>query len=131
MVKIKNDHLLQLNSAVAAMASLKLPPKTALKVKKLHRTVSAHTEDVDAVRKEIVERYAEKDENGKPKPGDKVDGNETVRIAPDKMEEFKAAMKELGEQEFEVPVTLTLEEFGPDPIAPNVLILLGDVLKDD
>lgn len=131
MVTVKNADVVEMLTVLGELAREKLPVKGALKVRKIHRTLSQAWTDVEDVRKQLFDEYAEKDANGdliiEQGPSQ---GARTVKLKEGATEAFNAAWDELMAHEIEVADVLTAADMGTAEIRPHILIGLGDLLTD-
>jgi len=131
MAKLQNSSLPTALAALRILAERKLPVRVALKVTKLTRELNIAWEDVDKVRRSLVDEYTEKDESGDPVTGQSADGQSVVKIVEDKLEEFGVAWTELLTGEVEFQTTISVSEFGDAfEVEPSILIDLGDLLVE-
>ena len=94
-------------------------------MRKLTRSLTEHLTDVEGVRKELLERYGQKGEDGKLI----VEGN-TVPLIPETMLEFQAEFAALMAGEFVTEYPVRVSDLGKGDIAPQVLIDLGGLLDE-
>mgnify|MGYP006992520120 CR=1 FL=1 len=126
MLKIvKNAELGRAVEALKALAAERLPVIGALRVRKLTRTLTEHLQDVEGVRKELLDRYGRKDKDGKLI----VEGN-AVPLIPETMLEFQAEFATLMAGEFTTEFPLRVSDLGTIDVAPQVLIDLGELLDE-
>lgn len=107
-----------LQSSLTQLKSQEMPLRLSYKFSKLLSKIEKDSEFFTEKTREVILKYAEKDENG-----DLVqteDGN--VRIQTGKIEEANKAMMELNDIEVEdINITFTLDELESLSIAPEVL----------
>lgn len=107
-----------LHSSLTQLKSQEMPLRLSYKFSKLLSKIEKDSEFFTEKTREVILKYAEKDENG-----DLVqteDGN--IRIQTDKIEEANKAMMELNDIEVEdINITFTLDELESLSIAPEVL----------
>jgi hypothetical protein len=130
MAKMKNEDLNNLVLALNELLLMKLPPRTGMKLRSLHRLVVTQNEDLNAERTKFVEEFCLRDESGEPVKGEPLNGSPTVKLKEGEMDAFNKAIEDLYNAEFEVPVTFSIEEFGDAPIEPLVLVRLGSLIED-
>jgi hypothetical protein len=82
------------------VAQTKISSKTAYKIMKLYKSIAAEEEFYNQKRNDIINQYADRDENGQIKLSE--DGNMII-ILPDKLAEAELAMLELNNIEVEIP----------------------------
>ena len=122
---LKNAELGRAIEALKALAAERLPVSGALRVRKLTRSLTEHIEDVEGVRKELLERYGRKGEDGKLI----IEGN-TVPLIPETMLEFQSEFAALMTGEWSTEYPLRVSDLGTGEIAPQVLIDLGGLLDE-
>lgn len=137
--EVKEDHALIRNAdlqlvieGLAGLSKTKISMVSAMRVRKIIRAVADHSEDVDELRKSIIERYAKRDAEGKP-----VEGAEPGSFEIEDTKAAHAELVELYEQETEFPV-VKLSWFGANEeelkkrnVEPEFLIKIGDLLSED
>ena len=98
--------LLKAGQVFEQLGQTKIPSNLAYKIMKFYKSIEIEGVFYNNKRKEIVDLYAEKDENGQP-----VVENGMIRIYADKTSEASAAMQELESMEVEAPnIRFTLAE---------------------
>ena len=122
---LKNAELGRAIEALRSLAAERLPVIGALRVRKLTRALAEHIADVEGVRKELLDRYGKKDEDGKLI----VEGN-AVPLIPETMMEFRAEFAALMAGEFSTEYPVRVSDLGKGDIAPQVLIDLGGLLDE-
>lgn len=133
-VEMKNEEILAAQAALMTLVEKDVPNLTALKLVRIARAVDAEAKSIRAVQQKIVERYTEKDEEGKPVParddaGKVMEGH--IKLSDPKA--FQAELDELlqGAATLEVE-QLRAQELGKDfAISPRILLGLGPLLAED
>lgn len=124
--------LKDVNKYVAAIEKLsaeKMPLKTAFKLAKLKKEVSAQSEFYDENYRKIIFECAELDENGRPVSND---NGMTIQIKPGKIEEVNQRMNELNELTQEIgDYKFKIEDFGNIEIDADTLGELMDFMEDE
>jgi hypothetical protein len=117
-----------LHSSLTQLKSQEMPLRLSYKFSKLLSKIEKDSEFFTEKTREVILKYAEKDENG-----DLVqteDGN--IRIQTGKIEEANKAMMELNDIEVEdIDITFTLDELESLSIAPEVLQPLLPLIVED
>jgi hypothetical protein len=117
-----------LQSSLTQLKSQEMPLRLSYKFSKLLSKIEKDSEFFTEKTREVILKYAEKDENG-----DLVqteDGN--IRIQTGKIEEANKAMMELNDIEVEdINITFTLDELESLSIAPEVLQPLLPLIVED
>lgn len=129
MVSIETIAVPSVITALNRLQHERVPMQTALKIRNLHRTLIAIWADVENIRKELFEQYAEHDEKGGIATETGPNGP-TAKIKEDVKEEFQEKWTDLMKAKVDIPVTLTGADFAGKEIQPSILIDLGDVLED-
>jgi len=122
---LKNADLGRAIEALRSLAAERLPVIGALRVRKLTRALTEHIEDVEGVRKGLLDRYGKKDEDGKLI----IEGNQ-IPLIPETMLEFQAEFATLMAGEFTTEYPVRVSDLGKGDIAPQVLIDLGGLLDE-
>ena len=105
---LKMSNIILLKGVCENLKSQKTSVKTAYKISKILNAVEKEFEFYQAKFVEIVNEYAEKDENGQPLMTDSGNG---VKINPEKITEAQTKMFELEAIETELNITpLSLDE---------------------
>ena len=106
MIKVTIYDLLSANPVLHTLRGKSMVGPGAFAVARLIREVQKELETYDQSRMEIIEQYAEKDENGQMKV---VEGN--AQIKPNKLEECKLKIHECASQEVELNVSPLIPEW--------------------
>jgi len=122
---LKNADLGRAIEALRSLAAERLPVIGALRVRKLTRAIAEHIADVEGVRKELLERFGQKDEDGKLI----IEGNQ-IPLIPETMLEFQAEFATLMAGEFTTEYPVRVSDLGKGEIAPQILIDLGGLLDE-
>ena len=122
---LKNAELGRAIEALRSLAAERLPVIGALRVRKLTRAIAEHIEDVEGVRKGLLDRYGKKDEDGKLI----IEGNQ-IPLIPETMLEFQAEFATLMAGEFTTEYPVRVSDLGKGEIAPQILIDLGGLLNE-
>ena len=122
---LKNADLGRAIEALRSLAAERLPVIGALRVRKLTRAIAEHIEDVEGVRKGLLDRYGKKDEDGK-----LIIESNQIPLIPETMLEFQAEFATLMAGEFTTEFPVRVSDLGKIDIAPQVLIDLGGLLDE-
>lgn len=128
MVTIKNAQVLDVLMALNQLVAKDFHVKTSLKIRTIRKELSAKWEIVDEVRKSLIEKYAQRDAEGKTVPGEPINGQETIAIVESEKAAFQAAWDELLDQPVEISLSLSADDFGDVTISPMLVESLGDIL---
>ncbi len=116
-----------LQSSLTQLKSQEMPLRLSYKFSKLLSKIEKDSEFFTEKTREVILKYAEKDENGNLVQTE--DGN--IRIQTGKIEEANKAMMELNDIEVEdINITFTLDELDSLSIAPEVLQPLLPLIVD-
>jgi hypothetical protein len=117
-----------LQSSLTQLKSQEMPLRLSYKFSKLLSKIEKDSEFFTEKTREVILKYAEKDENGELVQTE--DGN--IRIQTGKIEEANKAMMELNDIEVEdINITFTLDELESLSIAPEVLQPLLPLIVED
>ena len=127
MIEMSNADVMSAGQALAELSQERLPVSGAVRVRKVVRAVQAHLDDVEAVRKELLNRYACKCEDGKLI----LDERENATFDGDGLERFQADYAELMAQTAEFERGLAVADLGSIEVRPAVLVGLGTLLEEE
>jgi len=130
MAVLTNAAVLPAIMALNGLMDEKLPVRTAFKIRKLHRALSAQWEIVEEVRKSLIEQSVLRDAAGNPVPGEEQRGQPTVRLRPEAIPHFEAQWRDLMDAPVDVGEGIRIEELGDREISPALLLNLGDLLAE-
>jgi hypothetical protein len=132
-MNVKNGDLLTAIPALKEIVKVPLPVRASFRVARLIRQVEAAVQDVEAARLRLVERFAERDAEGKYTPardaeGKPVEGSVNVTDP----EGFRLEFAELLGMETGIAADpLSLADLGEKiDLSPAVLLGLGPLLVD-
>jgi hypothetical protein len=114
------------NKSLNEILALDLPIKEGIKIAKISKHINTHIEIKTSFEKKILEKYAQKDENGVIKAVKDEAGN----IVPNQIyisdpDGYNKELKELESQEFEIPGDMIhIDVLGLDKIKPTILLNL-------
>ena len=112
MVTITMSQLLDFENNGDFIADVNLPLKGAYKINKIRKNTAKEVESYREKFREIIDKYAKKDENGNLIFSD---DNSQIMIQEDKIDECEKALTELQDLTVEVDnYNLTLEDLGED-----------------
>lgn len=120
MVKVTMEQLMDFKNAGDFFQGTVIPLKAAYKINKIKKNVEKEAEFYSDKFQEIVDKYAQKDDEGNVKFSE---DKEQILIQEDKIEECNKALEELQTLEVEIETyDLKLEDFGEGiEIAPDQL----------
>lgn len=130
-MKLTNEDLLGFLVAIGQLKTRKMPAKLAWKLSASEKLMKPFAEAFEKATEELREKYAAKDEDGKPKLIKDANGVEAFDIPEENKEAANKEFKDLLKAEFEAtPVELTLDDF-PDTleVTPEIMGLLDPVME--
>lgn len=122
---MKNGELLIANQALGQLANLAMPITTALKVRRMARQMGPMLEDIEAERKRLLERYAVRDADGKPRFEDEAKSRYALK--PEFYIDWQALLDADSAAEI---APIMIAELGEITIQPAVLMGMGDLIVD-
>lgn len=131
MAIMNNVEAQQALQALTELARVKLPVSGALRVRKIIKALQAHMEDVEAVRIDIIGRYAKRDEDGHIITENNQENGTVVFEDDDAKAEFLGEYQKLMAETWETDLTIRVSDLGSGEIEPAVLIALGDLLEEE
>ena len=126
MIEVTCGMLMEARSALQELGKLRLPVVGALRVTRLLKEVQGHLDDVETVRKELLERHGEKGADGQLV----IDEHGNVTFADDAWQKFQADYEELMSHQVQIQHSVRVVDLGSIEIAPSTLLALGDLLED-
>ena len=110
-----------------ALSKRSLPPRGAMRIRRMVREYDPLRKDLEAVRLQTLEKYGTKDAEGELLKDDQ--GN--VEFADGQRAAFEMVWADALADEIECHATITLEHFGDDPIEAQLLIGLCNLLIEE
>jgi hypothetical protein len=108
------------------LSKSKIPVKTAFKLKGVMKTVQAEFEKYEDCRKEALDKYGTRDDDGKLL----VDDNNNVRLEGENLQAFAKELSELTNMEIQID-SLSVDELGDDcGLTTEDFIYLEDIIRD-
>ena len=114
-----------LHSGLAKIQAATVPAKTAFKLKGIANQVKTELEKFEEVRKELVQKYGEKNEAGELK----IDAQGNANLEGPAREEFQSQVVDLGNMEITIP-TLSVSELGNVELNTNEMIALDGIIVE-
>lgn len=125
-----NREVQQALQALQPLLNVKLPVKTAMKLRNMVRALSHITQDIEAERMKIVQELVRRNEDGQPALIDTGDGI-TVFDFGDNRKSFDTAYAELMNcQSVGQPAAIKLHELGDIEIDAMTLLSLGELVEE-
>jgi len=121
-----NAELIAASRSLQELAQERLPVAGALRVRRLMREVQAHLDDVEGVRKELLQRHAKKGEDGQLA----LDASGNATFEGDALTAFLSEYEELMAQTMEFERGLAVADLGQIDVKPAVLMGLGALLEE-
>lgn len=92
---LTNAALDNLRASIGLAASLPLPTKASFALLKNSNEIQRHLKEYDAKAGELLQEYAERDEDGKVKSTPREDGRVSFRLNPERIAEYAAERETL------------------------------------
>ncbi len=119
--------LLNAAQVFTQVAQMKISSKLAYKIMKFCKSVDVEEEFYNNKRIDIINTYAEKDDNGQPI----INDNGSIRIVQDKLAEANAAMNELNGMDVEKPnIKFALSELEELQLSVADMYLLDEFIEE-
>lgn len=134
-MKLKNEEIFGILTALNSIANEKVPAKLAWKINTARNTLQPFVETLQTVLDETRLRYAILDDDGNPVPGKNEEGEDvpgTIQLKQESIPELNREVSALLTEEVEVAnVELSMSAF-PDSMefTPNSLAALQPILVD-
>lgn len=126
-MQITMNDMVAINQILSEHKNDKMPPRTAYKFYKILSSFENDFAFFQAHYKEIIEKYAEKDESGELK----IDSSNNFTIPKENVADYAKEMGELLDTEIEVPnYTFTLDELDMLDITIQEASSLDSIIKE-
>lgn len=127
MIQVTLNDILNNAEIFRELSTKSLPVKTAFKVARLIRELDKENTTFDESRRQIIEKYAERDENGIIKQT--AEGN--IQLQQDKIEECNNELVELLNTTIEINVDkISIDALGDIQITPAQMINLEAFIEE-
>lgn len=124
---MKLNKILQVRKVLSEHANEPIPTMLAYKILKFMKLSDTEGAFYDQKFKEIIDKYAKRDSNGKVQSA-----GEQIRIMPDKIKECQEAIIDLENTEIDAPkITFTIEELTPINFSVSELYLLDEIIIEE
>ncbi len=124
---MKLDKLLQVRKVLGDHANEPVPTMLAYKILKFMKGSDTESAFYDQKLKEIIEKYGKRDSEGKIESS-----NGRITIVPERFEECKKAMEELGATDVEAPaITFCIQELTPINFTVSELFSLDEIIIEE
>jgi hypothetical protein len=101
-MKLSNETIVNSANALSQLSVMELPVKVSYAIAKNINKIEKELKVYNAERQKLIQKYAIKDTDGKPK----IDGNGTMNIQEDFLEDWNKDTKELSAIENEIDIHL-------------------------
>src|SRR5690625_4159840 len=119
-MKLTVQDLYNLTKGLNDLLDKELSTSTSFTIARNHKKVSDEAKTAEELRKKIIEKYKDKENE---------DGS--IQLKKDKLDEYKKEIEELHEQEVDVDIKkIKLDDLG-ESIKPRTLGLLEKIIKED
>lgn len=127
MIEITLSELMDSASVMQELAKKPMKTKAAFQTARLMREVEKEYSLFQDARTKLIDKYAEKDENGKPKPDE--NGNYTVPKGD--IEAFNKELRDMLEQTLTLNAEpISIEDLGDADFTPADMMLLAPFMKE-
>ena len=127
MIEITLSELMDSASVMQELAKKPMKTKAAFQTARLMREIEKEYSLFQESRKGLIDKYADKDENGEPK-ADEL-GNYTV--PKENIEEFNKELKDMLDQTLSLNVEpISIEDLGDADFTPADMMLLAPFMKE-
>lgn len=132
-IKVQSFNLKPLVESLSNLYERDLSIGLSYKVSKVKKAVVSHFEDFEEARNKLLQKHAEKDDNGNPVVPKDEDGNKLEgQIQVENIEDFYKDLAELGQQEIEIELAtlINLDDLEKEELKlkPNIIEGLLPVL---
>ena len=127
MIQVTLNDILNNAEIFRELSAKALPVKTAFKIARLIRELDKENTTFDESRRQIIEKYAERDENGRIKQT--PEGN--IQLQQDKIEECNNELVELLNTTIEINVDkISIDALGDIELTPVQIINLEAFIEE-
>ena len=127
MIELTLSELMDSASVMQELAKKPMKTKAAFQTARLMREVEKEYSLFQDARTKLIDKYAEKDENGKPKP----DENGNYTVPKDDIEAFNKELRDMLEQTLTLNVEpISIEDLGDADFTPADMMLLAPFMKE-
>jgi len=134
-MKVTLNEVRQMQPGLDVILAKELPVKTAYWLARFLDKIRSEMDAMEKARMKLVEKYVEKDKDGKllfkkDKDGKQFDPPQ-YDLTDDNMEKFNKEFAELSEEEIEIDFKpIKLEQLGDINLKPIVLVQLGKLIEE-
>lgn len=127
MIEITLSELMDSASVMQELAKKPMKTKAAFQTARLMREIEKEYSLFQESRKGLIDKYADKDENGEPK----ADENGNYTVPKENIEEFNKELKEMLDQTLSLNVEpISIEDLGDADFTPADMMLLAPFMKE-
>lgn len=127
MIEITLSELMDSASVMQELAKKPMKTKAAFQTARLMREIEKEYSLFQESRKGLIDKYADKDENGEPK----ADENGNYTVPKENIEEFNKELKEMLDQTLSLNVEpISIEDLGDADFTPADMMLLAPFIKE-
>lgn len=127
MIEITLSELMDSASVMQELAKKPMKTKAAFQTARMMREIEKEYSLFQESRKGLIDKYAEKDENGEPK----ADENGNYTVPKDRIEDFNKELKEMLDQTLSLNVEpISIEDLGEADFTPADMMLLAPFIKE-
>jgi len=121
MIEITLSELMDSASVMQQLAKKPMKTKAAFQTARMMREIEKEYSLFQESRKGLIDKYAEKDENGEPK----TDENGNYTVPKNRIEDFNKELKEMLDQTLSLNVEpISIEDLGEADFTPAEMMLL-------
>ena len=130
-LKFNLNEILGMQKGLDVILEKELPAKTAYWLARFLDKAGIEFKAFEKARLKLVERYAEKDKEGKPKMKEVKGQPQQYDLTDASMKKFNDELADLGKEEFEIDFKpIKLEQLGDIKLKPIVLVQLGKIIEE-
>lgn len=139
-MKLSNFEIANMHAFLAKLATGEeqpvMPVRTSYRIGKILKTMDSHNQDFEKARTQLIEKYADKDEDGNYKNPEDEEGNkEEGKILLTDPQKYNQELIELGQDEVEINfnVLLTVEDLEAlnEEFSVADVMVLDPVIKEE
>jgi predicted transcriptional regulator len=130
MAHVINGKLISYLTILKRLADKDFHIKTCLKMRTMYNQLLERFRIVEEQQKVFLDKYCERDKQGKPLEKRLENGRVDTAIKLDCIAVFEEKMNELMNADFEIAITLSAADFGDVPVSPNDIIGLDGLVDE-
>lgn len=126
-MKIKMEQILGISAFCNALVGTKMKASNSFLILDIMEKIKAPIENFEKIKKEVVDKYVEKNDEGSP-----VVKNNMIQLKKDLIQEFEKEMEELILTEIEIgEIEIPFSLVDAAEITPAELLQIKDFIKKD